>query len=473
MLCEILQFDLHRIDVRLRMPFRYGIATMTEGPVIFLRLRVLVNGRESSGIASDLLPPKWFTKVPDKPIADEIAEMLRVIQHAGQSAAGLRGESPFEIWQQLYEAQSRWAVAEMIPPLLANFGVSLVERALLDAIARVSEKSFAQLLRENSLGIRLDAIHPSLRALAPADLLPAAPLSQIVARHTVGLADPLSEDEIDPTSRLNDGLPQSLAANIEHYGLRHFKLKVNGDLARDLDRLSKIAAVIRQHASAGFAFSLDGNEQFKSLEQFREFWNAIHARSDLTRFFKNLMFVEQPLHRDAALRPELERAFAAWPERPPMIIDESDEALDDLPVALRLGYAGTSHKNCKGIFKGVANRCLLLARQRAEPGRTFLMSGEDLCNIGPVALLQDLAVMAALGIESVERNGHHYHAGLSQFPRQVQEQVLQNHGDLYRRGSQGWPTLRIERGKITLDSINRAPFGVGFDLDLQAFDRVN
>jgi hypothetical protein len=34
----------------------------------------------------------------------------------------------------------------------------------------------------------------------------------------------------------------------------------------------------------------------------------------------------------------------------------------------------------------------------------LMMSGEDLCNTGPIALLQDLAVMAALGIESVERN---------------------------------------------------------------------
>ena len=66
------------------------------------------------------------------------------------------------------------------------------------------------------------------------------------------------------------------------------------------------------------------------------------------------------------------------------------------------GYAGTSHKNCKGIFKGLINRCLI--EQRRSDGETTIMSGEDLCNVGPVALLQDLAVCAALGIESVERN---------------------------------------------------------------------
>ena len=34
------------------------------------------------------------------------------------------------------------------------------------------------------------------------------------------------------------------------------------------------------------------------------------------------------------------------------------------------------------------------------------MSGEDLANVGPVALLNDLAVMSVLGVEDVERNGH-------------------------------------------------------------------
>jgi len=43
---EILSFEFYRHDVRLRMPFRYSIATMTEGPVVFVRLRVADGGRE-------------------------------------------------------------------------------------------------------------------------------------------------------------------------------------------------------------------------------------------------------------------------------------------------------------------------------------------------------------------------------------------------------------------------------------------
>ena len=74
-----------------------------------------------------------------------------------------------------------------------------------------------------------------------------------------------------------------------------------------------------------------------------------------------------------------------------------------------------------------------------------MLTGEDLANLGPVALLQDLAMMALLGITHVERNGHHYYRGLSMFPEDWQEAALAAHGDLYRRHEQGFPALRDRR----------------------------
>jgi hypothetical protein len=470
---QILAFELYRHDVRLRMPFRYGIATMTEGPVLFVRLRVADGGREVFGIASDLLPPKWFTKVPEKPIAEEIDELLRVISHACKTSVGLRGNDAFEVWRQLYEAQSAWGRKEKLPPLLWNFGVSLVERALIEAIARSRGSTFSRLLREGALGLGLDSIHPELRGRTAMELRPAEPNANVIVRHTVGLADPLTKADIAPSERLEDGLPQPLDENIRAYGLRHFKIKLCGDTVRDLARLESATAVLAEHCRGDFAFSLDGNEQFKSVEPFRAFWDEASRRGPLQTAFSRLLFVEQPLHRDAALTAEVGEAFARWPERPPIIIDESDGAPEDLRAALRLGYSGTSHKNCKGIFKGVAHRCLLRALEMEQPARRVLMSGEDLCNIGPVALLQDLAVMATLGIESVERNGHHYHAGLSQFPKVVQEQVLAHHPDLYVRSPHGWPTLRIQAGRLDLSSTNAAHFGVGVELAVEQFQRIH
>jgi hypothetical protein len=474
---QIRGYDIHLIDLQTRLPFKYGIATMTEVPQAFVRLRVDVNGKVSTGIAADLLPPKWFTKDPSKPLDAEVNDMLRVIQHACATAIGMRGQTAFALWRELYAAQLAWGVAEQVPPLLANFGVSLVERALIEAVCRAAGQPFFQMLRSSRLGVRLDELHGSLQGLAPADFLSAAPLDQVIIRHTVGMADPLTEQEITPGDQLDDHLPQSLEAGIDAYGLRHFKIKISGNRDHDRERLIRIAEVI-QKKRAEFAFSLDGNEQFKALADFRGHWQFISAHQPLKEFFEHLLFVEQPLHRDVALGPEVEAGFRAWPDRPPIIIDESDATLESLPAALRLGYAGTSHKNCKGVFKGIANRCLLLqAGQRNALRRTsggpagfpLVMSGEDLCNIGPVALLQDLTVLAALGIESVERNGHHYMAGLSQFPDEVQQQMLAAHPDLYRKSAAGWPTLRIDRGQIAVGSVNRQPFGVGFTANVEAF----
>ncbi|MBI3876035.1 MAG: hypothetical protein HY300_08795, partial [Verrucomicrobia bacterium] len=466
---RVLGGDLHTTQLRTRMPFKYGIATMTEMPMVFVRLAVEIGRTQSVGVAADLLPPKWFTKDPARQLDEEITEMLRAAERAVAFANGMSAETPFDLWRMLYAAQARWAEQEKLAPLLAHFGTSLVERAVIEAACRAAGRPFTQLLRENVFGIRLGELHEELRGVEPADVLPLSPLAHIIARHTVGLSDPLHDADIAPAERVNDGLPQSLAACILHYGLRHFKIKVNGDLERDLARLHRVAEVIQQNVAGDFAFTLDGNEQFKSFAEFRVFWEAVTASEKLKEFLRRLLFVEQPVHRAEALKPEAGAALRAWPERPPFIIDESDGEIGSLPTALALGYNGTSHKNCKGVFKGVSNRCLLL--RRAARGARCIMSGEDLCNVGPVALLQDLAVCAALGIESVERNGHHYNAGLSQFPKPVQEQVLKMHGDLYHRSDAGWPTLTIRNGNISLNSVNGSPFGVRFLVDVAQFTK--
>ncbi len=461
--------DVHLINLRTRMPFKYGIATMTRMPMAFVRVNALIDGAAVSGVSSDLLPPKWFTKDPQKPVLEEIQDMLGVIQSACGLVSGMEDGSAFSLWRQLYEAQGRSTAGRQHPPLLAHFGTSLVERALIEACCRHAGKPFHEAVRSNALGVDLGSLHPELRGQQPGDLLPSKPLPRVMARHTVGLADPLADGDIPEGERLDDSLPQSLEACIRAYGLKHFKLKVGGQVDADVERLKRIAAIIEQYAPQDYAFTIDGNEQFKSLADFHQFWELLSHQDGLRSFLNRLLFIEQPLHRRHALDEGVRQDFDRWMDRPPVIIDESDGTVESARQAVELGYDGTSHKNCKGVFKGLANRCLFVARQRRNTGRRFLMSGEDLCNMGPVALLQDLAVCAALGIESVERNGHHYNAGLSQFPASVQRQTLDAHGDLYHAAPGGWPTLSIRQGLLALGSVNRAPFGVGVAFDPALF----
>jgi hypothetical protein len=359
------------------------------------------------------------------------------------------------------------------PPLLAHFGTSLVERALIDAFCRIKQRSFSSLVYSNGFEVKLGEIHAELADLHPSDLLLPVPLSRIVARHTVGLGDPLNPDTIPDAERADDGLPQALSDCIKQYGLTHFKIKISGDIQVDLPRLMETFEVIEENAASAVRYTLDGNEQFISTEAFQQYWRELESAKWFPSFFRDILFIEQPLHRDVALSHSVAGLLrTSGGSHPKLIIDESDGELDALPRALELGYDGTSHKNCKGVFKGLANRCLIEKRQREKPERSLLMSGEDLCNQGPVGLLQDLAVMACLGIESVERNGHHYCRGLSGFSKPLQQEVLSHHSDLYREMEEGWITLQLEKGSIDLKSINQSPFGVGFRMPLDGIDSV-
>ena len=48
----------------------------------------------------------------------------------------------------------------------------------------------------------------------------------------------------------------------------------------------------------------------------------------------------------------------------------------------------------------------------------------------------------------------------------MQTAALEHHPDLYHTGHDGWPTLKIQDGYLDANSINQAPFGVGFTPDL-------
>ena len=465
---KIRTVELRRVALKTRMPFRYGIAVLTAAPHAFVVVEAEIDGIVQRGITADHLPLKWLTKDPDRDPADEIVDMIDVIHHAVGFARELSAPTVFEFWEKLYRAQAAWGAPAGYPPLLYHFGTSLVERALIDAFCRARGEPFHELLRSNAFGVELGRLFPELRGTAPADWLPKEPLDSVACRHTVGLADALTDEEIPAADVLRDGLPQSLVACIHHYGLRQFKIKFTADRAASIPRLRRIAAILERETRGDYAASLDGNESFHHVKDFREYWAEAKALPELQGLFQKLLFVEQPFHRQIALSAEVREGMSGWAERPLIIIDESDAEIESLPQALACGYAGTSHKNCKGVFHGVANACLLAQRRRA--GLSGFMSGEDLTNIGPVSLPQDLAVQAALGNESVERNGHHYFRGLSFWPEVIQQEALAHHGDLYRRSLQGWPTLAVEKGRIQLGSVNRAPFGIATLPAVAGFD---
>lgn len=464
---EVEGFEFFVHATRTRFPFRYGIASMTEVPHLFVRARLVVGGKSSLGLASEGLPPKWFTKDPTTHFEQDLPALFGTVGSAAAIGASAEaGRGFFEWWRQLTDGQAAWARRRGHPALLAGLGSSLVERAVLDGLCRAWGVPLHRVVRENRLGIRLGELHGALGTSEPRDWLPEVPHGEVLIRHTLGLGDALTAADLAEGERVEDGLPQTLEESVRAYRLRAFKIKLFGVPERDVARIEAVRRVLEAAGIEDFLVTLDGNENFKEFGAFRSFWERFREAPALEAFRKRVVFVEQPVHRDHALAQGAAEALAAWKSRPQLIIDESDGALADLPRALALGYDGSSHKNCKGIVKGIAHACLLASRRRE--GRAGILSGEDLCNLGPVALLQDLASMAFLGVPHVERNGHHYFRGLTPWPDVWQEWACREHPDLYVRDPAGFARLSIREGRVRLATVNEAPFGVRPRLDPEA-----
>jgi hypothetical protein len=271
------------------------------------------------------------------------------------------------------------------------------------------------------------------------------PPGRIHARHTVGLVDPITA--ADQEERVGDGLPETLEEVATTYAHAYWKLKVGGNVEADVERLSRIASVLdRLH---GYHATLDGNEQYEDAEGALALWRAMQAEPRLKRLCASILFIEQPVKRARAL----ETGMAALAAARPVIIDESDGALDAFVVAKGLGYAGVSTKACKGIWRSLIN----LARCR-KWGDGHFMSAEDLTTLAGLCVQQDLALVSAMGLTHVERNGHHFIDGFSGRPKAEAVRFMEAHPDLYADTPRG-PRLHIREGALEIGSLAVPGFG--------------
>lgn len=433
-------------------------------PHVVVQLTVTIDGTEYTGMAADHAVPKWFRKDPTTSPADDIEAIIEAIEHACESATQIASETAFDFWRQVSNSQQAWGDSRDLPALLTNFGTTFVERAVIEAVCRHAAIPFPAAVRKNVFGVEPGQIYPETNGMTPADAIPNKPRSSIAVRHTVGKTDPLTDDDVDEPR--NDGLPETLSAYLDRDGIRYVKCKLGGDPAEDLDRLRRIAAILDTERD-DYGVTLDANEQYGSIDDLRALRRGMESESEFERFLENLICIEQPFDRHLALSPAVGEMLDRW-DGAPIIVDESDAAIDTLGRALDLGYHGTSVKSCKGVFKGLVNACLV-AHRASNEANAPLLTAEDLSTIGPVSLQADLALIATLGFGHVERNGHHYFRGGSGLPAHLQEGLLDGHGDLYRRHSAGFPTLDVDDGDIRCDSVLTAPFGRSVDVDLSAF----
>ncbi len=452
---RVLDIELFERDVRLRMPFRFGVVTLTAAPQAFVRARIRVvggphDGREAIGAAAEMLAPKWFDKDTSLSNEDNFEQLRTALRIARTMTLARPADTAFGHFEAIYAPQREAAAARGLNGLVAGFGPALVDRALLDALCRALGLSFDAAMRHNLPGLRAGPLTPELRGFDLDAFLAAcrAP-DTIEARHTVGLVDPITA--ADAHAPVRDGLPETLEEVVRRYRHRWFKLKVAGDIAADVERLSAIASVL-DASGIDYRASLDGNEQYDDVDEVIALWRRVEAEPRLANLARRVIFIEQPIRRAAALS----RPIAALAALRPVIVDESDDALDAFPRACALGYTGVSSKTCKGLYKSILNRARCERLNRDAGAERFFMSAEDLTIQAGLALQQDLALVALLGIGHVERNGHHYVNGMADLGEAEQQAFLDAHPDLYER-SHGAVRVAIRDGRLAIGSLWRTP----------------
>lgn len=433
--------------VRFRLPFRFGAATVDGAPQAFVMLRIRDDaGRESTGWAAEMMMPKWFDKNPALSAQDNVDQLRASVHLALDAIRAVPADTAFGLHVAAAAVQSVGSAQKGLNPLIASFGMALADRAVLDALCRMAGLTVTDMLRRNLPGLDARTM-PDLAGFDIAAFLAAlAPASRIAVRHTVGLGDALTDDDI--AEPLADGLPESLSQAIAVYGHRYFKLKVSGDVAADLARLTRIAAVLDARVP-DYVATLDGNEQFNTSGDVLALLDGLDA-PELRGLRDRLLFLEQPIARASALDTDMREVAA----RIALEIDESDARDDAFVQAQALGYTGVSSKSCKGFYRALLNR----ARVSYAEGRLF-MSAEDLTIQPGIALQQDLVLAALTGNAHVERNGHAFGDAMAAASPSERAAFATTYPELYRAtGNRVLP--QIEDGALDLSG-TLAAIGLG------------
>ena len=434
--------------VRFVRPFRFGAVVINATPQAFVRVEIEVEGKgRTIGAGAEFLVPKWFDKRPHLSPEETVTELRRSLLIARELyLAHSTFETAFGLHAACIGAQVEACAKEDIPPLAAGYGPAEIDKAILDALLRCTGTNFFDGMAANIAGVdaRLS------RDLEDEDiqrfLAGRKRLERVAIRHTVGMDDKVEGEG-------------GVADRKETAGARHFKLKLNGDPAHDADRLIRIGKELAT-LPYDYGVTLDANEQYADLAALSALVERLDRDAALRPIAAKLLYIEQPMPRDITRASPL-----GVLARRDFIVDEADDSFDAFPLARALGYRGISSKSCKGIYKSVINATR--AAGWSAGGEKCFIAGEDLTCQAGLAVQQDLALGALIGITHAERNGHHYVDGFGDTPAAEAEAFLASHPDLYVRDG-GKVRLAIHDGDLLTGSLTTPGFATAVHPDWSA-----
>jgi hypothetical protein len=444
---QIKDIQVFQRAVTLRLPFKFGAATVTACPQAFVKVTLSIEGVEWQGASAELMVPKWFDKSPQRTQDDNFDQLrLCVVKARDAYLAAGSAQSAYSLSVSTTERVIDQMLMQGHPRLVGQFGPALLDKAIADAVLRSQNQSWISGLGAGLLGDPWSGCLKLHQA------------NSVWLRHTVGLADRLTDAE--PLTAQEDGLPNSLTQAIDAYGLKYFKLKVSGQLDADIERLAKIETVLSKVKD--YKVTLDGNETFQNVESLSVFVHAMTQHEATQRLLERTLLIEQPLPRAIAL----EEKIPTMPLNIPVILDESDDHPDVLVKGLALGYRGISSKACKGIYRSLHSASLVQQTPQC------LLSGEDLTCQAGLGVQQDTLLATSLGVQHIERNGHHYVKGFGIAPTHESNDFAKAHADLYSSNHAG-VHLNVQQGQINIASLHQAGFGHQAWPDWQSLDPIS
>lgn len=427
--------------VRFTRPFRFGAVTVDAASQVFVRAEIEIEGKgRAVGAGAELMVPKWFDKRGHLSTEETVEELRRSLAIAsGLYRTGSGFDTAFGHHASRIASQIEACAKEDIPPLAASFGPAEIDKAVLDALLRGTGTNFFDGMASNIAGI--DArLSPDLANEDIAQFLAQCRRRDRVAiRHTVGLGDRVEGQG-------------GVADPSENSGARYFKLKLAGNPDADVARLTRIG---RELATLPHTYSvtLDANEQYADLGDLRNLVDRLCADAALAPIASRLLYVEQPMPREVTHASPLGE-LAGYD----FIIDEADDSYQGFVAARTLGYRGISSKSCKGIYKSLVNATR--AAKWSTASEKFFVTGEDLTCQAGLAVQQDLALCALIGVTHTERNGHHYVAGFGDTPADETSAFLAAHPDLYAHAD-NQVRLAIHDGDLLTGSLTASGFATG------------
>jgi len=394
-----------------RAPYMFGGRSVDRVTLLNVRCTVrTVAGKVARGFGSMSLGNVW--SFPSKVMSYETtlgAMKTLAGRIAGITAAYREPGHPIDINTALEPeylkaaaaVSSELRLASPIPKLCTLVTASPFDAALHDAFGKAHGAS-AYLtcgpdLMRHDLGHYLG---PEFKGESLARYIRREPAARVPLFHSVGASDAIVESDI--VKRLDDGLPETLAAWIRYNGVTRVKIKLNGsDLRGDLDRTVAIDRVTSETEKARgveeWFYCLDFNENCPNVEWLLEYLERLKEKT--SSGFYRILYIEQPTARD--LKANRQNVMHRASRLRPVVIDESLTDYEALMLAREMGYTGAALKACKG-----QSQALLMAAA-GQKHKMFLCVQDLTC---PGAALIHSAGLAARipGVSGIEANAREY-----------------------------------------------------------------